>query len=86
MGAYFLTNLVPSTVRKYSSDRQTCAQNHKYSILTPQIQDIHIHTRQILLASWGEPEVYHHVVVKKHSARRLTVSVQRTVNRIEAAL
>ena len=25
------------------SDRYTCAQNHKYSVLTPQKQDIHVH-------------------------------------------
>ena len=35
----------------------------------------------MLAASWGEPEVYC-IAVVKHSACRLTVSVQRAVNRI----
>ena len=39
-------------------------------------------TRQMLAALWGEPEVYRHVVVKKHSAYRVTVSVQHAANRI----
>ena len=34
-----------------------------------------IDTKQMLAGSWGQPEVYCHVVVKKHSACRLTVSV-----------
>ena len=39
-----------------------------------------MYTGQMLAASWGEPEVHHHAVVK-HSAYRLTVSVQYTANR-----
>ena len=42
---------------------------------------MYVATRQMLAALWGEPEVNHHVVVKKHNAYRLTVSVQRAVNR-----
>ena len=41
-----------------------------------------IYTRQMLAALWGEPEVHRHVVVKKHNACRLAVSVQHAVNRI----
>ena len=44
------------------------------------------YTRQMLITSWGKPEVYHHAVVKKHSACRVTASVQRALNRIETAL
>ena len=36
----------------------------------------------MIAASWGEPEVYHYVVVTKHSAYRLIVYVQCAVNRI----
>ena len=39
-------------------------------------------TRQMLAASWGEPEVHCHVVIKKQNALRLTASVECTVNRI----
>ena len=46
---------------------------------------LHTYTRQILAALWGEPEVYR-LVVKKHSACRLTVSVQHAINRIQVAL
>ena len=35
----------------------------------------------MLVALWGKPEVYCHAVIKKHSACRLTVSVQRAANR-----
>ena len=35
----------------------------------------------MLVALWGEPKVYCHAVIKKHSACRLTVSVQQAVNR-----
>ena len=41
---------------------------------------------KMLAASWGKPEVYFHVVVKKYSIYRLTVSVKRAVNKIQAAL
>ena len=40
-----------------------------------------MYTGQMLAALWGEPEVHHHAIVK-HSACRLTVSVQHIVNRI----
>ena len=42
---------------------------------------IYVATRQMLTALWGEPEVNHNVVVLKHNAYRLTVSVQCAVNR-----
>ena len=35
----------------------------------------------MLVALWGEPEVYCHAVIKKHSTCRLTVSVQQAMNR-----
>ena len=35
----------------------------------------------MLVALWDEPEVYCHAVIKKHRSCRLTVSVERAVNR-----